>query len=106
MKLLTKQLLREAADRTGSVVEGYRFNDQTFMCHTIYAVAKERVDADHGLECEKAFRVLLKEHHVTTCGNLGFKPCGNRSYVESADCSSEEKQELRFMFLNFLAEAA
>lgn len=90
-KLLTKTLLRKAADTIGYPGLG----GERYMCFAVADAAKD-YDAAYA-----AFGALLQTHGVLTDGRLDHK---GRRYDQGQDWTPES-QALRFDFLNLLAES-
>lgn len=88
-KLLTKTLLRKAADTIGYPGHG----GERYMCFAVGDVARNFE------EVYDAFGALLESHEVQTDGHLTYR--GVRH--DPGDAWTPESQALRFDFLNLLA---
>ena len=94
--MITKQLLRDAADGIGS--GRYRLTDHTYMCHAVTYASGDRTG-----DTAFAFHNLLREHAVDISGDLksSVYPDG----IGRAPTTREAIQAHRFDFLNLLAES-
>lgn len=96
-------ILRDAA---AVLSDGYSSSENVFMCRAVETVA--------GRMARHQFVTLLLLHDVSLSGNLAYIKAGETDYessrqeiqadfLDSPSILSQTRQEIRFMFLHFLA---
>lgn len=108
MKHINAKLLREASAYIRHD-EDYRSTDVTYMC---WAVQDATGNLKEGCEAEDEFVEVLIEHGVSVIGSLSYeKPNGEWvGFFDGLNLLPDRQgfnfmQEVRFMFLNLLADA-